>query len=69
MEIKTKSERFAESKRYQWEKLHGMLNSIAQDGFDSLTDKEAREFPRLYRLACADYAEAKMLNLSPDVLF
>ncbi len=68
METKTKSEKFVASKKDQWEKLRLLLTKISKNGFKSVNDVEAREFPRIYRMVCTDLAEAKMLKLSPDVL-
>jgi uncharacterized membrane protein SpoIIM required for sporulation len=68
MEYKTKSERFVLSKKDQWQQLHRILGKINQSGFRALSEAEVQSFPRLFRLTCADLAEAKMLQLSPDVL-
>lgn len=68
MEYKTKSERFVLSKKEQWQELHRILTVINQSGFRTLKAAEIQSFPRLFRMACADLAEAKMLQLSPDVL-
>ena len=64
----TKSEKFVRSKKEQWEKLHRIVITLSARGFGSLTREEILTFPRLYRLTCADLAEAKMLRLAPDVL-
>lgn len=64
----TKSEKFVQSKKGQWEKLHRILLTLNNKGFGSLLPEEISVFPRLYRLTCADLAEAKSLRLSPDVL-
>jgi uncharacterized membrane protein SpoIIM required for sporulation len=64
----TKSEKFVQSKKGQWEKLHQILLTLNTKGFSSLAPEEISVFPRLYRLTCADLAEAKTLRLSPDVL-
>jgi uncharacterized membrane protein SpoIIM required for sporulation len=68
MEYKTKSERFVLLKKDQWQQLHHILTVIHRSGFRALTEAEIQIFPRLFRLTCADLAEAKMLQLSPDVL-
>jgi uncharacterized membrane protein SpoIIM required for sporulation len=65
--MKTKSERFVEEKRAQWRKLRNMLEAMKKS-YKELSEEEMHEFPRLYRLLCADLAEARMLKLSPDVL-
>ncbi len=65
---KTKSEKFVLSKKDSWENLRKILSTISLKGFKVLDDTQVLEFPRLYRLACTDLAEAKMLKLSPDVL-
>lgn len=65
---KTKSERFVLAKKDRWEKLHHIVLLIDKKGFASLTPEDVWAFPRIYRLTCADLAEAKMLRLSPDVL-
>ena len=65
---KTKSERFVLAKKQQWEKLHNILIRLNSNGFGVLNEDEILVFPRLYRLICTDFAEAKMLRLSPDVL-
>ncbi len=69
MESKTKSERFVYARKDMWESLRLTLLKISKKGFSSLKEQEAAEFPRLYRMTCTDLAEAKMLKLSPDVLF
>jgi uncharacterized membrane protein SpoIIM required for sporulation len=68
MEFKTKSERFVLSKKDQWQRLHDILTVINRQGFRALKEAEIQMFPRLFRLTCADLAEAKMRQLSPDVL-
>lgn len=68
MEFKTKSERFVLSRKDQWQQLHHILIVIHRNGFRALKEAEIQTFPRLFRLTCADLAEAKMLQLSPDVL-
>ncbi len=68
MEYKTKSERFVLSKKDQWQRLHNILTVINRHGFRTLSEADIQMFPRLFRLTCADLAEAKMLQLSPDVL-
>jgi uncharacterized membrane protein SpoIIM required for sporulation len=65
---KTKSERFVFAKKDQWQQLNTILLKINRNGFRALTPEEIRAFPRLSRLTCADLAEAKTLQLSPDVL-
>ncbi len=69
MEAKTKSERFVQARKDMWESLRLTLLKISKRGLSSLKEQEAAEFPRLYRMVCTDLAEAKMLKLSPDVLF
>ncbi len=66
--MKTRSERFVEQKRSDWKKLLSILTCISQKGSQKLTEEEVEEFPRLYRKTCQDLAEARMLELSPDVL-
>lgn len=66
--MKTRSERFVEQKRSDWKKLLSILSCISHKGIKKLTEKEVEEFPRLYRKTCQDLAEARMLQLSPDVL-
>lgn len=68
MEPKTKSERFVFSKKSQWQQLSNILIKISGYGFNALTPEEIKSFARLSRLTCADLAEAKTLQLSPDVL-
>jgi uncharacterized membrane protein SpoIIM required for sporulation len=68
MEFKTKSERFVLTKKDQWRRLHDILIKLNRHGFGTLRDEEIQAFPRLFRLTCADLAEAKMQHLSPDVL-
>jgi uncharacterized membrane protein SpoIIM required for sporulation len=68
MESKTKSERFVRDKKAQWQQLHNILLFLNRKGFHGLPDEAKVAFPRLFRLTCADLAEAKMLRLSPDVL-
>ncbi|MGD9154422.1 MAG: stage II sporulation protein M [Bacillota bacterium] len=68
MESRTKSERFVRVKKAQWQQLHTILLALNRQGFRGLPDEAKVAFPRLFRLTCADLAEAKMLKLSPDVL-
>jgi uncharacterized membrane protein SpoIIM required for sporulation len=68
MESRTKSERFVRSKKAQWLQLHAILLTLNHQGFRALSEEAKLSFPRLFRLTCADLAEAKMLRLSPDVL-
>ncbi|MCP4136814.1 MAG: hypothetical protein GY754_37940 [bacterium] len=68
MEVKTISEKFVDSKKEQWERLRSLLLKIHYGKVRSFTEDEVREFPRFYRIVCADLAEAKTLNLSPDVI-
>lgn len=68
MKPKTKSERFVLAKKEQWEKLHHIVLLLSKKGYTSLSPEDILAFPRIYRLICADLAEAKMLQLSPDVL-
>ena len=64
----TLSERFVGEKRLQWLQLRMILIKIRDLSYSSLQDEEIAEFARLYRLACADLAQARTLKLSPDVL-
>jgi len=66
--MKTKSERFVESKRESWKSLGEILGKISHRGIKKLTLQEIESFPSLYRMICQDLAEARMLNLSPDVI-
>ncbi|MCP4181121.1 MAG: stage II sporulation protein M [bacterium] len=66
--MKTKSERFVDSKKESWKNLQIILIKISKKGIKKLTIEEIERFPRLYRKTCQDLAEARMLNLSPDVL-
>ncbi len=66
--MKTKSERFVDSKRSGWKTLLALLDKISQKGIKKLSTEEVEIFPRLYRNTCQDLAEARMLNLSPDVI-
>ncbi len=66
--MKTLSERFVSEKRDQWKQLRAILLKIRNKSYDSLTPGEIDDFPRLYRLACADLARARTLRLSPDVI-
>lgn len=68
MEAKTKSEKFVERKKQNWEDLRVMVLKISRSGVKSLTSVEVLHFPRLYRLICTDLAEAKSLKLSHDVI-
>jgi uncharacterized membrane protein SpoIIM required for sporulation len=64
----TLSERFVQEKRNQWLKLRKILLKIRDHSYQSLSGEEIEDFARLYRLACADLARAKTLQLSPDVI-
>jgi len=64
----TLSERFVREKRPQWLRLRKILLKIRKNSYHSLTEEEIEDFARLYRLACADLAQARTLRLSPDVI-
>ncbi len=66
--MKTKSEKFVEEKRESWKQLLNLIRKINKKGIRELDNEEAELFPRLYRKTCQDLAEARMLELSPDVL-
>ena len=66
--MKTKSESFVEDKKESWNSLLSILNKISKKGMRKLSLEEVESFPRLYRKTCQDLAEARMLQLSPDVL-
>lgn len=66
--MKTRSERFVEQKKSDWKRLLSILTLISKKGIKKLNEEDAEEFPRLYRKTCQDLAEARMLELSPDVL-
>lgn len=68
MEFKTKSEKFVLANKGNWERLRNIVSKINNSGYSALNDGEVKEFPSLYRLAIGDLAEAKMLELSPDVI-
>lgn len=64
----TLSERFVREKREQWLQLRKILLKIRGHSYQSLSEKEIEDFAGLYRLACADLARARTLQLSPDVI-
>ncbi len=64
----TKSERFIRDRRVQWAHLREILLKLRRQAGPRLTSAEVRDFARLYRLACADLAEARTLKLAPDVI-
>lgn len=66
--MKTKSELFVTEKRERWNKLKNILQIIQKNSFKALSEEQTRDFSKLYRMTCADLAEARMLKLSPDVL-
>lgn len=66
--MKTRSERFVESRRESWSALRNILEKISRKGIRKLSLEEVTLFPDLYRSCCQDLAEARMLNLSPDVI-
>lgn len=66
--MKTKSERFVEENRGDWNSLRNILIKIRKHKLKSLTNEELESFPKLYRKVCQDLAQARMLKLSPDVL-
>jgi uncharacterized membrane protein SpoIIM required for sporulation len=66
--MKTKSEQFVEERKSEWKALRVILLSIRKGSRKSLSDSQVSQFPGLYRQICTDLAEAKMLELSPDVL-
>ncbi len=66
--MKTKSERFVDSRRESWASLREILKKISKKGVRKLSTDEISCFPDLYRSCCQDLAEARMLNLSPDVI-
>ncbi|MCP4151797.1 MAG: stage II sporulation protein M [bacterium] len=64
----TRSERFVKERRIQWMELRKILLTIRKSSHRKLTERDIEDFPRLYRMACADLAQARTLRLSPDVL-
>jgi len=66
--MKTRSERFVDSRRESWASLREILKKISKKGVRKLSTDEISRFPDLYRSCCQDLAEARMLNLSPDVI-
>jgi uncharacterized membrane protein SpoIIM required for sporulation len=64
----TLSERFVSEKREQWMRLRKILIKIREQSYRALQEEEIEDFARLYRLACADLARARTLQLSPDVI-
>ncbi len=66
--MKTKSEAFVEEKRENWNKLKQILEKVTFKSKEKISKEEARIFPGLYRLVCADLAEARMLKLSLNVI-
>ena len=66
--MKTISEKFVFYRNERWKKLHTIVMIISRKSCKGLDEQQVREFPRLYRQACADLAEARMLKLSRDVL-
>jgi uncharacterized membrane protein SpoIIM required for sporulation len=68
MQKKTKSEKFVYRNKEKWKTLKQILEKINLRGYNSLSEKEISDMPRLYRKCCSDLAEARMLSLSPDVL-
>lgn len=66
--MKTKSELFIEEKRDNWNTLKRILEKTNVKSESNLDEEEVKMFPGLYRLVCADLAEAKMLKLSSDVI-
>jgi uncharacterized membrane protein SpoIIM required for sporulation len=65
--MKTISENFVYYRKDRWKRLREIVLSLARQSGAFLSEDAAREFPRLYRQACADLAEARMLKLSRDV--
>lgn len=66
--MKTLSERFVSEKRENWKTLRLILLKIRKSSYSALTGDEIKNFGQLYRLACADLAQARTLKLSPDVI-
>ncbi len=67
-QAKTQSERFVFAKKENWYRLKDMVMKMSRSSAGSLSEDEIKNFPGLYRLACTDLSEAKMLKLSPDVI-
>jgi uncharacterized membrane protein SpoIIM required for sporulation len=66
--MKTRSEHFVESRKESWAALRVILEKISKKGIRKLSLEEVALYPDLYRGCCQDLAEARMLNLSPDVI-
>lgn len=66
--MKTRSERFALSRKDEWTKLTTLLDLLKRKGVRKLTARQAEDFPRLYRRACQDLSEARTKELSPDLI-
>jgi uncharacterized membrane protein SpoIIM required for sporulation len=62
----TKTERFMLEKQEKWARLATMVNLLK--GNERLSLNQVKEFPNLYRQVCTDMAEAKSLELAPDIL-
>lgn len=63
----TRSERFILERREEWARFAAMVEK-ARGAPRRLDAAELREFPRLYRRACADLARARSLGLAADLV-
>jgi uncharacterized membrane protein SpoIIM required for sporulation len=63
----TRSHEFFKQNCYDWGRLEAINTRIESGGYHSLSADEVRDFPRLYRKASGDLAEARLLELSPDL--
>ncbi|MDC7223587.1 MAG: stage II sporulation protein M [Spirochaetales bacterium] len=61
------SHAFYEKNRASWERLEALTGQLDKGGRD-LTDEDIKDYPRLYRKVCADLAEARLKQLSPDLM-
>lgn len=66
--MKTKSEKFVDKNKSDWNELRNIVTKISKKGIKSISDNELKVFPGRYRKVCQDLAQARMLKLSPDVL-
>jgi uncharacterized membrane protein SpoIIM required for sporulation/uncharacterized RDD family membrane protein YckC len=51
-----------------WDRLESLNQMIRKEGFKKLSEEDMDIYPRLYREACGDLAEARLKKLSPDLM-
>jgi len=66
--MRTISEQFVFERQERWLRLRKIVLKFSKRSYGALAPDETAEFPALYRQVCTDLAEARMLQLSHDVI-